>query len=362
MEIIKKREFQLIIDNKEILKSLSYSLERKFKDVKFEIREKEELVVAEFNSLETEQAFREAIEFYNKSFSKINKKISTKVIWSNNISKEKIDLKFDQYHTDLPGVQYLGSDHTMLINLLDKVFKIFFLKLGALEITVPSLISTKNLERCKYLPRDSHQISQLHSLLSGETQACLSPAACLPLYPALENMRINEGITSYTFKSLVYRFEGGVFSEIPLERNWEYPIREFVGFYSLNENDQILKKYTDFMNYFCKAFNIPSRLQTASDTFFHEESSKMIAHQLLMAKKYETVYLSKKNKEIALSSINFHDSIFTNEFNITSSRQTSNSLCIGIGLYRTIKAILESNKDDVSECEKIFQLILTEQS
>jgi hypothetical protein len=313
--------------------------------------------------IETEKLIKEAIEFYNKTFSKMNKKISSKIIWSYLKKKERINLKVDEYLSDLPGVHVLSSEHTILVNLIDEVFKNFFLNLGAVEITVPSLISKKNLERCKYLPKESHQISQLHSLFSGETQACLSPAACLPLYPALENKDFKEGMASYTFKSSVYRFEGGIFSDNPLERNWEYQVREFVGFFSENENENenIFTKYSEFMNSFCKTFNISSKLQTATDIFFHEESSKMIAHQLLMSKKYETVYLAEGNKEIALSSLNFHDSVFTNEFNIKHTCDVSKSLCIGLGLYRILKAILESNNNDLQKCSELFKTLKEEQ-
>lgn len=354
-----KLKFYLTIDNKEILKSLLYSLERKFQDVKFDYLEVEKAINTNCSSDETERKIQELVNFYNTSFKRMNNKINSKVAWVNDFPDSSFtNITFENFNSDLPGVQFLSSAHTELVNLLDETFKLFFIKLNGTEISVPSLISKKNLERCKYLAKDSHQISQLHSLISGETQACLSPAACLPLYPSLENAVFHNTTTAFTFKSAVYRYEGGVFSDSPLERNWEYQIREFVCFYSADEDKEIFEKYSSFMNYFCTIFKLPSKLQTASDTFFHEENSKMIAHQLMMSKKYETVYLSKENKEIALSSLNFHDASFTDEFSIKNSDRDSKSLCIGVGLFRVLKAILESNNNNTHECKILFETIL----
>lgn len=352
--MIKESKFHLTIDNKEILKSLIYLLERKFKNVQFEYVKSENVIIGKCVSDESFEIIKETIENYCAPLRSSAHKLKNKIIWSCE-NKNGISIKnLNDFYSDLDGVQFFNTEHTELLQLIDNLFKKFFQKLGAQEILVPSLISKKNLERCKYLIKEKHQITQLHSLNSGETQACLSPAACLPLYPSLEHKNFNTSAVTYTFKSAVYRHEDGCFSNNPLERNWEYQIRELVCFYSDNKNDNLFKEYCTFMNHFCSHFNISSILQTASDTFFHEESTKMIAHQLLLSKKYETVYLAPGEKEIAISSLNYHDASFTQEFDIKSLNSLSSSLCIGVGLFRTLKAILESNNNDIETCLKLF--------
>ena len=340
----KTSAFTLKLENQELIKSLLYTLERKFKNLKIAYDKKKKQIITDQVDDAIKNEIAEIINDYNEKFARIERKIKSKEMWSLSF-KNETSRDIPNFDTDISGIHIFKDANAEIIYLLDKIFKNFCLAQSAKEIIVPSVISKENLIRAKYLPREEHQICQLNSL-DGRTGACLSPAACLPLYPSFENVQLPANTVSYTFNSYVYRYEGGVFSESSLDRSWEYQIREFVQFYSVHDHEELLGNYSNFMEEFCTHMKLTSKQQTACDTFFHNELSKMSIHQLLLSKKYEVIYINNNVQEVALSSFNIHDTSFTKEFNISGPESDQKSLCIGWGLFRILKAILETTDTD----------------
>jgi hypothetical protein len=319
-------------------------LERKFPNYKF--YENKGFLVCESSSHGLCEEIQSLVSTFESQVLRVGNRILPRENWSITSKDESsqrgpglvVPLK-----SDVKGAFFLESTYLEVLESLDKLFEKFCISLGAQKIRVPSLISKRNLERCQYLPKQAHQVSVLVNAGDGSsTETCLTPAACLPLYGALEQ-RSFETSQAYTFCSSTYRFEGGIYSDSELERNWEYPIREFVVFHKHNEHQRYLEVYSDFMHAFSSRFLRSASMTSASDIFFHIESVNLALHQLLHSSKFEVSYVDRNGKNLALTSFNIHGNSFTKEYQIRFEDSGAESLCVGWGLARIVRAIIESN-------------------
>lgn len=346
--------------NENLTLSLVYTLEREFPGVSFTMDPKQsrKLLLVPKDEIIPLDEIRKFVKKFENGVKRIGNRIKPVEVWSLDSRDGSYGkAEFGSLQSNVPGTFFLDQDQLNIVESLDRLFESYAVRVAdATKIRVPSIISRRNLERCQYLPKQRHQVTSLFVEDSKDTGMCLTPAACLPLYSALEG-RIIYDMEAFTFVSQTYRHEAGIFSNSEWERNWEYPLREVVIFYTKDETEKVLLSFSNFMKMFCRRFLRSARMSTAADTFFHVESANLAIHQLLHSTKYEISYLDSQAKPLAISSLNIHGRSFTKEYSIASSDGSGkavHSLCIGWGLTRILRSVLESNKVARSEiCTEI---------
>lgn len=219
------------------------------------------------------------------------------------------------------------------------------------SVRIPSLLKRAHLEKAGYWNRDTQQISEVRPCVSGgDHSACLSPAACLPLYPVLGGTGLGE-TRAFTSRCGVFRWEGGVFPEAePLSRLWEYQVRELVFFGSETRIKEIQEGYLSFVRWLAGRLELPCEVATAADAFFHAESVNLAIYQLIQQTKLE-FRANFETSALAVSSFNYHDKHFTHAFGIADAVGDPDlrSACVGFGLERLAYACLASSASRSSD-------------
>jgi hypothetical protein len=328
----------------ELRRTLVYSLERRFPGCGFAVHELE----GEFHlavdtpeplALEELQGF---VDSFRKAAGRMGDKVSTLLLWKNDLSPLAPVMEPDgawARRTDLPGVFLLGPRLVEVLDALDRILACFAASVGAVASRFPSLLTREHLEKAGYWNRDSQQISSVVPHVSpGRHAACLSPAACLPLYPVLGASGLGAE-TAFTSRCGVFRWEGGIFEKDPLARLWEYNVREIVVFGGETELRDLQDRYLRFASWLSAELALPAEACTASDTFFHSESVSVALFQLMQQTKLE-LRVRFEHNPLAVSSFNFHGNHFVKAFAIGSSHPALSSACIGFGLERLAYAVL----------------------
>jgi hypothetical protein len=345
--------------NSELQKNLLYALERKFSTVRFEFvnprSASEWLLVAP--ELEDDRS-RDEVETLVKAFLKhagsLGERVKSSIRWNHPgtpvraVPLDRVETSTAS-KTDLPGVFMLDSRMALIVEAFDRIFCEFARSLGAAFVQFPSLLTETHLQKAGYWDRDNQQISTVVQRVSpSEQRACLSPAACLPLYPVLGRTGLKDR-SVFTSRCDVFRWEGGVFphEHDPLSRLWEYHVREIVFFGSEPDIQKWQSRYLAFLKWLGTGLNLPCELTTASDTFFHPESVNLAIYQLIHESKLEFRTRFEKSA-LAVSSFNFHAKHFTHAFHIEPGREDLNSACIGFGLERISYAFVAAMETDSS--------------
>jgi seryl-tRNA synthetase len=336
----------------EISKTLVYSLERRFPAVELSIEasaEEREVILHVTGREELNEQISEFTQLFLKNTGSMGERMQTSVLWDtqHQPGKELSPSELNQNaanETDLKGVYLLGAEMVEWIELLDKIFLKYALSEGAKEIRIPSLLTEDHLKKAGYWEREEQQISRVVPRVSARDEcSCLSSAACLPLYPVLGRIGLDQHAKT-TSRSVVYRWEGGVFpKDNPLSRLWEYQVRELVFFNRAEELNQIRDKYIGFCQWLSEALQLGASMQVATDTFFHAESANMAIYQLMYQTKLEWRTQFEKG-DLAVSSFNFHRRHFVEAFDINSGDQELQSACIGFGLERMAYTCLAASK------------------
>jgi hypothetical protein len=365
------RKIDLEIKNREVIKSLIYSLERRFSDYEFSYDENLGLLElkpigekSEDKSKDSYEGITQFIFEFLVKFKRMDKKLKIETVFENKlVNKRPINInsfKEEIEKTKVDGTFWIDSKLFNIYKLIDTIFVHFAKSVNAKEIYAPSLISEEDLSTCGYLPKELHQVSFLSqkdiegNISSGHI--CLSPAACLTTYPTLRNKTLNETSMAFTLLGNVFRHEGGKFStsEYPFERMWEYQVRELIFFGNSQYKEEIKNKYFEFLKYLGKALDFSFEISTASDLFFHTEYNSALAHQLLTKSKFEFVLLD--HNRLALSSFNIHGDQFTKAFNIKNNAHDFQSFCIGFGIQRFLQGIMLSHQDIDQATVKLKQI------
>jgi hypothetical protein len=345
--------------NSELQKNLLYALERKFPNIRFEFvnpRSASEwlLVAPEGDDDRSRGDVENLVKVFLKHAGSLGKRVKSSVLWSHPgmpvraLPLDRVETS-SANKTDLPGVFMLDSRMTLIVESFDRIFCELARSLEAAFVQIPSLLTETHLQKAGYWDRDNQQISTVVQRVSpSEQRACLSPAACLPLYPVLGRTGL-KGRSVFTSRCDVFRWEGGVFphQHDPLSRLWEYHVREIVFFGSEADIHKARSRYLTFLKWLGTELNLPCELTTASDTFFHPESVNLAIYQLIHESKLE--FRSRFEKSaLAVSSFNFHAKHFTHAFHIEPGREDLNSACIGFGLERISYAFAAAIETDSS--------------
>lgn len=353
-------KIELLIKNREVIKSLIYNLERRFIRFTFVLEEKDNSLIIEpietKNTNNFDEIFKEISHYISDfliKFKRMDGKLKVETIFENKHDRvqSSVNISFQNEinKTEVMGTFWIDSKLFKLFKALDYIFLHFAKSLGANEIHAPTLISESDLKTCGYLPKELHQVSFLFNKDLNDNltfcHTCLSPAACLTTYPIFRNKVIKNSKLSFTLLGNVFRHEGGRFSnsDYPLERMWEYQVRELIFFGNSKYKEEIKHKYFEFLKYLGKALNFSFEISTAGDLFFHPEYNSALAHQLLIKSKFEFVLLN--HNRLALSSFNIHGDQFIKAFNIQNEAHDFQTFCIGFGIQRFIQGIMLANQN-----------------
>ncbi len=166
----------------------------------------------------------------------------------------------------------------------------------------------------------------------------LEQAVCDTCYYALQGKK-NFQNTVFTCYNKVFRNE---YSKIDsLDRLVNFSVRDIMFVGTEKFVLEMRQKMIDEMISFLEEFDICSRIETANDPFFTNDSIVKNVYQNSSKLKYEIVArLDFSATYIAIGSINFHLDFFGKTFNIKLEDDTyAYSGCIGIGFERLIFAL-----------------------
>lgn len=320
-------------------KSLLYFLEREFRPCVIEVDQDLVFTVrnAEAHGFSLDKIVQAASDFVGKA-GKLASRIREDVIAA---ADHPVSVAANPFtgvqQTDIEGVYFLGEQESHALELIDSLLMKFARHFVAREISAPCMISVENLRKAGYLEKESHQIGHVYH---DSQVGCLSPAACLTSYPMLAKMQASDANHTFTLRTPVFRMEGGLFpKESPLERLREYQVRELIFVGDREFMESVKTSYFTGMTALMSALQIPFKLSSATDIFFHPESATLALHQLVNRTKYELSFSGTPGRELAVSSLNFHARHFIESFGFQTSGRTETA-CIGFGLQRWLRALL----------------------
>jgi seryl-tRNA synthetase len=219
------------------------------------------------------------------------------------------------------------------------------------ECIVPSTIDGEILHRCGYFSTMPNQLTsvatikreKLAEISAANRHTCvcdfnnthntyLTPAVCLNLYPLLADKNTDNQI--FTVKGTAYRYEDGNF--VPLERQWEFTVREWIAV----GNEVFVRQFLEYMKgrllplalKFCAYVSISE----ANDHFFPTKTNQFKErYQQKNELKFELTAKLQSNP-LAIASFNYHGIHFSKEFGFDNNGSVVTG-CVGCGLERWLK-------------------------
>ena len=256
-------------------------------------------------------------------------------------------------HVDLSGPTL------ELLESLDREFCRWAGKSGAQAYRFPGLIAARHLARVNYFQSFPHLATfpvshrehsdSLNTIAAvddggpiplGELEPVehvLTPAACYHFYPLLED-EVLDAPRFLTTCCQCYRHE--TFYR-PLERQWQFAMREIVCVGSAQEVQAFLDDYQRIVKGFAETLGIPLRYAPATDPFFRPQSNPKALAQRVDPVKTEMLFGS-----LAIGSFNSHRNFFGEAFNIRRGADTAFSGCVAFGLERWLLAFLATHGSD----------------
>jgi len=236
---------------------------------------------------------------------------------------------------------------------------------GAITRLFPPLVNRKVIEKHGYLESFPHLCGSVFSFNGKELEAkqmaakaaagepwaehlhqtdlCLTPAICYPLYPTLAG-KLPEGGALYSLLGWAYRQEP---SPEPT-RLQSFRMREFVRVGTAEQvvewRDMWLQRGLDLL----QSLGLDARSDVASDPFFGRGGKMMAINQKEQKLKFEVLVpvISAENPT-ACCSFNFHQNHFSSKWDIqTDTGATANTACLGFGLERIAIALFKTHGFD----------------
>jgi seryl-tRNA synthetase len=239
---------------------------------------------------------------------------------------------------------------------------------GAVTRAFPPLVNRKVIEKHGYLESFPHLCGAVFSFSGKELEArqmaakaaagepwsehlhqtdlCLTPAICYPLYPTLTGTIPKEGLL-YSLLGWAYRHEP---SPEPT-RLQSFRMREFVRVGTPDQvvtwRDMWLQRGLELL----KSLGLDAQSDVASDPFFGRGGKMMATNQKEQKLKFEVLVpvISKENPT-ACCSFNFHQNHFGSKWDIkTEDGEVANTACLGFGLERIAIALFKTHGCDIQQ-------------
>lgn len=172
-------------------------------------------------------------------------------------------------------------------------------------------------------------------------RALLLPAACYTIYPTLRSQPAAAAPQLLTVQSRCFRNEK--YYE-PLERQWNFSMRELVCAGSEAQVRAFLETLQRQVTELCAALDLPVALENATDPFFNPAQNPKYIMQRIAPSKTEVVY----GGTLAIASLNFHRQYFGEAFEIRHGDDFCFTACVAFGLERWLAALFRQHGSDVS--------------
>jgi seryl-tRNA synthetase len=160
----------------------------------------------------------------------------------------------------------------------------------------------------------------------------LTPAACYHFYILFKGETLQQP-RYVTTRATCFRRESHY---LPLERQWNFSMREIVCIGSSDEVKAFLARYQEKVDRFFTSMLLPVEWQAATDPFFNPSRNPKFLAQRLDPVKTEMVFRTG----LAIGSVNFHRNYFGEAFQISRNGQDAFSGCVAFGIERWIFAFI----------------------
>ena len=245
--------------------------------------------------------------------------------------------------------------NTRLMNIIDNKFRDEAKIIGASEYHIPALINHEVLKRCGYFssfpqhltiasyinPKNYWKVAE-GNIITNEiailSDQYFTPAACLHIYPMLENEEIDKKII--TTKARVYRYENSNFNGNT--RLWDFTVREIVFIGNKDFVTEKLQYMKERAQEYATDIGLPAKIISATDNFYPAKKNTIKQKlQISNSLKYELV-VSIDDNEVAIASFNYHDLHFSKPFNFDNCGKIVTG-CVGYGLERWVATLNSYN-------------------
>lgn len=255
------------------------------------------------------------------------------------------------------GLSSLTGPALELYRALDAVFCRLAAECDAVDHTFPTFLPTSMLGRLDYFHsfphlatfatvlecddgnlddfRSNHGLQPDGSVALTKTapiQDVLTPAGCYHFYRLYEGRSLDAPLYLTTLASC-HRRESHY---VPLERQWNFGMREIVCIGTSDEVMAFLDFYRARVAELCAALDLPVKQEDASDPFFRPTQNARWVAQRLEPLKTEFVF----DGYLASASANFHRDFFGETFNIRRNDEPAYSGCVAFGIERWIRMII----------------------
>jgi seryl-tRNA synthetase len=172
----------------------------------------------------------------------------------------------------------------------------------------------------------------------------LSPAVCYHTYHWLQNREIPSQPYCVTAAGRCFRFEGPAKQRRPLERLWNFTMREIVFFGTAKQVETTRRRLMVAVCRFLPVVRIDGSLREATDPFFLPATRGQRLLQQLRQLKYELTAKTAPGRDMALASFNHHGDFFGRRMNIRlPDGDVVHSGCVAFGLERWAYAFFCQN-------------------
>lgn len=165
-------------------------------------------------------------------------------------------------------------------------------------------------------------------------------AACVPIYPLLEDAEIDEDKPRYfLIGGKCFRHEGA--NTFELSRLNEFYMKEYVCVGTFEQTLDMIERARELWHEWIDIFSLKATIETANDSFFASNYKKLKIFQLLGDSKQEfRVYIPQHESYCAASSSNVHRTHFSKTYNIHSKHAYCQTSCFAFGLERLAYTLL----------------------
>lgn len=268
-----------------------------------------------------------------------------------------------------PGLRVRGAEISRLIRVLDHCFLGLAQRFGAVEYTVPHLVSWDTAYRAGY-PRNFPQhvttcgvVGPDLSALDGfadtshaadafehvtPAPAILAPTVCMNIFAAFADQSLEEQRT-VTARGMCTRYEAG--SPRSSTRLWSFDMREIVFVGTSAATREFRAAILESVIGLARDIGLPATVSTAGDPFFTSAKEQLLEYQSGFELKHELRgRLADGSGSTAVTSVNLHHQQFGTRFAITlPDGAPAHSACVGFGLDRWAEWLSGYLPDDPAE-------------
>ncbi|PYS14714.1 MAG: hypothetical protein DMG15_07170 [Acidobacteria bacterium] len=255
------------------------------------------------------------------------------------------------------GQSALSGSLLELYRRIDNMFLKWASECQAAEFFFPTFISARELAKLDYFRSFPHLVTFPASLDAADDnlkrftegtpldqEGCvhltaldpvrnvLTPAACYHFYILFQGQALAEP-RYVTTRATCFRRETHY---LPLQRQWNFSMREIVCIGNSDEVKAFLGRYTEKVQAFFERIHLPVNWVNATDPFFNPSKNPKFLAQRLDPVKTEMEFRTG----LAIGSVNFHRNYFGEAFQIQRQEQEAFSGCVAFGIERWIFAFL----------------------